>query len=336
MTPSLDVSAIIPVHNGAHHVGRAFASVLDQTRLPSEVIVVDDGSIDDSAAEIAAIAESSPVPVIVVSHANVGQSASRNAAAAVASGQLLAFLDQDDLWRPRHVERLAAPFTTDPDLGWTYSDFDEIDADGLIVTRNFMRAVGADTPRTTVTDIIQRDGMVLPSASIIRASAFRQVDGFDSRLRGYEDDDLFLRVFRAGWTSRFTPESLTVFRVHANSSSTRSIFRDSRMTYFAKVAESLPDDVRLNRYYVSDLLRPRMLNSTLFEYSVALNLGHHDEARSIAATLSTLLESAAPGRRRHAALFVLRRPRLARFLLGIHARVPRRLRPRIPPVLAPR
>lgn len=333
MTAPLSVSVILPVYNGALFVRSAFASVIAQSVPPLEVILVDDGSLDDSASVLEELAASSAIRTTVITHENCGQSASRNAAAAVAEGELLAFLDQDDLWHRRHLELLTAPFGGDPELGWSYSDFDEIDREGLVTTRDVMRVIGADGPRASVIDIIRGDAMVLPSASVIRARAFGDVGGFDPRLRGYEDDDLFLRIFRAGWTSTFVAESLTSFRVHPNSSSTRGIFRASRMIYFSKVAAALPDEVRMNRYYVSDLLRPRMVSSTLFEYSVALSLHHDDEAREIATDLRALLHTARPGRRRRLSLAILSRPRLARMLLRLYARTPLPFRPKVPPIL---
>lgn len=327
----MTISAIIPVYNGEHHVRAALASVLAQTVAPTELIFVDDGSTDGSGALLADLAAEHPM-VRVLSIANSGQSAARNAAVSLASGELLAFLDQDDLWRPQHLEMLAAPFVSDSELGWCYSDFDEIDDEGHIVTRRFMRAAGVGTEPFSVGEIIHRDAMVLPSASILRRRAFEAVGGFDPSLQGYEDDDLFLRVFRAGWGARFVDAPLTAFRIHPGSSSTRGTFRRSRMRFFAKVSELFPDDPRLNRYYVTDALRPRMVASTLFDYSVALWFRQDAEARSIVIDLETLLgEHMSP---RHGfALWVMRRPHWARALLVARGRLPRRLRPRVPSIL---
>ena len=332
----MKISVIIPVYNGAAHVPHAVRSVLDQTALPLEIIIVDDGSTDGSDEVIRQAAIASPVPIVIISQANSGQSAARNAAAAIASGELLAFLDQDDLWRPTHLERMAAHFDAEDsaDLGWLYGDFDEIDGEGRLVTRNFMEAVGVAGPRMTVVSIIHRDCMIIPSASLIRASAYAQVGGFDPQLQGYEDDDLFYRMFRAGWLSTFMPESLTSFRVHANSSSTRASFRESRVRFFLKVATDLPDDARMRRFYITDVLRPRLLSSTLSEYSLAIALRRNDEARAIVASVEVLVAGPRPSARKRFGLALLRRPALAGFLLRVERRLPRFVRLPIPGALS--
>jgi glycosyltransferase involved in cell wall biosynthesis len=327
------VTVIIPVHNGADYLSRAFDSVRAQTVMPFEVIFVNDGSTDGSAELIDELRVTSEFSTRVLTHENRGQSASRNAAAEVAKGEYLAFLDQDDLWRPRHLEALVAELDENPESGWAYTDFDEIDLSGNIVTRNFMHVAGVTRELLTVTSILERNCMIIPSASLIRTVALRSVDGFDPELRGYEDDDLFYRLFRAGWRSNIVAESLTAFRVHANSSSTRGIFRESRLKFFAKLVHDLPDDVRLSRYYVSDIVRPRFLHSTLSEYSVALNLHQHAEARVIAATLKLLYPEGHLGFKRRMGISVLRKPRLTRALLRFNKRLPRFLRLPFPALL---
>ena len=71
--------------------------------------------------------------------------------------------------------------------------------------------------------------MVVPSASVVRRAAFEEVGGFDETLRGYEDDDLYVRGFRAGWRFAFHAEALTAFRVHDSSDSVSGRFIESRV-----------------------------------------------------------------------------------------------------------
>jgi GT2 family glycosyltransferase len=200
-----------------------------------------------------------------------------------------------------------------------------------------MQAVNAAGPMNSVTDIIRQDCMILPTASIIRASAYADVDGFDPELQGYEDDDLFFRIFRAGWSSLYVPEPLAAFRIHRESSSRSASFRKSRMRYFEKIVAELPDDVQLNRYYITDHMQPRMLASTLFDYAKALRVKDDAEARAIVGDLNRLLTWAnnggTPRTRIRLGLFVMRLPRLARGLLAVRATLPPWMRPRVPPVL---
>src|SRR2546421_5434831 len=95
------VSAVIPVYNGETYVAEAIASTLNQTRPPIECIVVDDGSTDATRAVVGAFSE----PVVYVRQARGGVSAARNRGARLARGQLVGFLDHDDVWLPTKLER---------------------------------------------------------------------------------------------------------------------------------------------------------------------------------------------------------------------------------------
>lgn len=329
------ITAILPVFNGEKHIEAALNTILNQSLLPIEIIIVNDGSTDDSGPAIAlALSQrSSDVPIRVITQSNAGQSAARNAAAAVASGELLAFLDQDDLWSGTHLEALSKEFATDAELGWAYSDFDEIDSAGLLVTRNFIEAHGIRHPRLSLISLVSADLMVLPSASVIRRSAYLAVGGFDVNLTGYEDDDLFIRIFRAGWQSKFVPFALTRFRVHPGSSSTSASFRLSREVFFDKLRESIPDDARLSRYYITDLVLPRLLRTTLGEYSTALVLRKDSEARELARLMTRMQSTVGHGFRRRVELAVINRPWLCRASLRVIRRLPKVLRPRFAPML---
>lgn len=326
------VSAIVPVYNGARFIESTLRSLLDQTAPPTEIIVVDDGSTDRSGSVIESV--EGDVPIILVQQANAGQSAARNAAARKASGELLAFIDQDDLWHRRHLEVLVPAFE-DPEVGWSYSDFDEIDGKGALVTRGFIRARKTEHPLLALNDFLRQDLMILPSATIIRASAFEQVGGFDPALIGYEDDDLFIRLFRAGWASSYTPESLTKFRVHVSSSTGNLTFQHSRVRFLDNLMESVPNTPRLNRFYIRDVVFPRLFRATLIDYTMACSVGDFDRARAIVEILIQLDQRMPGGRRRKAELALLQRPETFHRMVRVYARIPKVLRPEINPALLP-
>ena len=106
------ISVIMPVHNGAVYLAEAINSVLSQTCLPGEVIVVNDGSTDDSAA----IAGSFGPPVCCFSIAHSWAAAARNEGIARSKGEWLAFLDADDLWTADKLEKQLAMFDAEPQL----------------------------------------------------------------------------------------------------------------------------------------------------------------------------------------------------------------------------
>ena len=108
------VSVIIPVYNGGRHLRAALESVFAQTYRPFEVIVVDDGSTDDSSA----IAQSFP-DVRYIHQQNQGVAAARNRGIDAARGEFFAFLDQDDLWTPEKLKLQIGYLLGHPDLGYT-------------------------------------------------------------------------------------------------------------------------------------------------------------------------------------------------------------------------
>jgi glycosyltransferase involved in cell wall biosynthesis len=318
--PAPMISVVIPLYNGRDFIAEAIESVVAQTLSPLEVIVVDDGSSDGSG-EIAGAVDA-PFPIKVLRQANRGQSAARNEGVRHASGEYVAFLDQDDLWRPVHLELLAAPMAGAPDVGWVYGDFDEVDGEGRLVSRGFIDQSGAQHPKQSLAQCLVSDLMILPSASLMRKSALLAIGGFDEDLCGYEDDELFLRMFRADWRNVFVPTSVTRFRVHGSSSSAGRRFLQSRMRYLDKLQAIVPDDERLNRWWIRDLVAGRLFQSTLDDYVRALatdDWAYADEAYLALDRLAALMH---PSWRRRVELALLAKPQRGRSVLRAISLVP--------------
>jgi len=91
----------------------------------------------------------------------------------------------------------------------------------------------------------------------VARSAFEAVEGFDEQFMGYEDDDLFLRIFRAGFTNYFVDQPVTAWCIHTASTSFNIRMSRSRYKYFAKLASMFPDEPQRNRFYMRDYLVPR-------------------------------------------------------------------------------
>jgi glycosyltransferase involved in cell wall biosynthesis len=279
------ITAIIPLYNGEKYIEEAVRSVLAQTLPPAEIIVVDDGSTDGGAAVVERLCLDYPIKLI--RKENGGQSSARNRGVACAGGDLIALLDQDDAWYPNHLEDLIKPFLqpSSENLGWVYSNLDEMDERGLIVTKSFLSTIPTQHPKQDLLNCLRADMFVLPSASLISRRAFNAVGGFDERLSGYEDDDLFLRLFRAGFGNIFINEPLSKWRIYPSSSSYSFRMAKSRSIYARKLFEEYPDDPQRARYYGRDVLGPRFLTHMLYEYRKAVSL--RDPA-AIAVTLDDL------------------------------------------------
>lgn len=235
------IVTIVPLYNGHEFIRASLESVFRQSRAPDEVVVVDDGSTDDSAQEVLRLIEGRP-NARLFTKSNGGQSSARNFAVSKSKSTLLAFLDQDDVWYADHLKVLAEPFELGQrsTLGWAYSNMDEIDRSGALVARSVLDWRRGEHPKVSVTDFVERDLHILPSASLVRRDAFEAVGGFDERLIGYEDDDLFLRLFLAGYQHEYVSAALSQWRIYPGSTSSSERMSVSRAIYASKLLAALP------------------------------------------------------------------------------------------------
>ena len=185
----LSVSVVIPAFNAAHMLGDAIASALAQTRAPHEVLVVDDGSTDDTAAVAARWAARDPRVRLLRQERNQGNSAARNRGAREAAGDLYAVLDADDVWEPCHLEEVAALLDRYP----------EAVAAGAAARYTGTRT-GVWTPRFAAgaPQRIFWEALVRPplqhSTCIFRRDVLLAAGGYDESQQTTADVDLFMRL----------------------------------------------------------------------------------------------------------------------------------------------
>lgn len=250
-----NVVVIIPYYNGSRFIERSAVSVLNQTVKPDEFIVVNDGSTHTETAFLHDLAKR--LRFKVIDKENGGQGSARNLGVSKSTADYISFLDQDDFYLQTHIETLlnARP-RNDPHLGWVYGDLFEAEGDGGVVRTGMLAEYGAH-PKQNIYDLLRNDMFVLPSASLIARKAFEAVGGFDPQFMGYEDDDLFLRIFRQGYTNYFTAVPVTVWCIHTESTSYGIRMTRSRFKYFKKLLSMFPDDSIKKRFYLRDVLIPR-------------------------------------------------------------------------------
>lgn len=179
------VSVIVPTHNRRQLVCEAVASVLAQRDVAVEVIVVDDGSTDDTSAALAAFGDR----IRCLRQPRLGVSAARNRGAGAATGTWLAFLDSDDLWRPLKLARQLAYHAERPALRASQT--------GEIWIRNGVRVNPCQHHRKPDGEIFTSSVarcVVSPSAVMLRRDLFEALGGFDEALPVCEDYDLWLRL----------------------------------------------------------------------------------------------------------------------------------------------
>jgi glycosyltransferase involved in cell wall biosynthesis len=200
------VSVVTPARDIASWIGAAVRSVLDQTFVDFEYIIIDDGSVD-STAEIASSFADDRLTVLRTE--GRGLSAARNAAIAASTGRYVAFLDGDDLWMPKKLERHVAVLEAHPEIDLTFSWSRIIDESGAGIGYRQRATPGA----AGFTEVMTSDVIGNGSAVVVRRSALEMAGPFDETLRAATDFDEWLRIAalrpRNCWC---VPELLTLYR----------------------------------------------------------------------------------------------------------------------------
>lgn len=200
------VSVIIPCYNAQAFVGQAIESALGQTSPPTEVIVVDDGSTDDSHL----IANRFGSPVRALRQRNGGPSLARNAGIEASTGQFIAFLDADDYWMPSKLET-QLPYFQDPEVGLVHSYHRWVYPNGQC------QDIREHTRGDAFHALLERCTVGILTAVAPRR-VFDDVGLFDPDLRGSEDWDMWLRV-ALKYRIEVVPQVLASYRWHTANSS---------------------------------------------------------------------------------------------------------------------
>lgn len=202
------VSVVIPTHQRAEYLGDAIRSVLAQTSPVSEIVIVSDVP-DPAAAEVCtAIASDAAIPVRYVERpaGRPGASGSRNHGAKLTTGDLIGFLDDDDVWEVEFVERSRAALArsgADLAVTWIVEFSDRHEKNG----HSIVDGLRAD-------QVISVNPGITGSNFLVRRQAFWAVDGFDPEMPVRNDTDFFARFLRAGSTYTAVPERLLRQRKH--------------------------------------------------------------------------------------------------------------------------
>ena len=194
------MSVIMPAYNARHTIVEAVASALTQTFRPLEVVVVDDGSVDNTA-EV--VQQGFDAGVRLISGPHRGRGAARNTGLAAGRGAYVQFLDADDLLAPEKVEAQVAFLEANPQYGVAYGLVEYFAADD---PSHRWRPIPRDGhPSGNVLASIVDNGLLLPISAVVRASVIRDVGGFDESLLSNEDWDLWLRIAASGVLFAFFP-----------------------------------------------------------------------------------------------------------------------------------
>ncbi len=284
------VSVVIAFHNGSRWIERALNSVKSQTVPCDEIVVVDDGSSTSESDFLRSLAKD--FDFRLVHQDNAGQSAARNLGFQESVSDFICLLDQDDYFLPNHIEHLLSiAQIADPKFAYSYGDLHRIDEAGHLLSSSSIN-IEAAHPHKDVQTMIATNMHILPSATIIRRSAFLDIGGFDPELRGYEDDDLFLRFRLAGYSSTFTAEPVSAWTRNLNSTSFSEAMSSSRYVYLRKLLERFPEGSLDDVNVFADLLHPRFgihIADDVIGSALGVSGSHHQRVDRLRVYLSLVL-----------------------------------------------
>ena len=193
------ISVIIPVYNAEQYLAQAIQSVLTQTLRPDEIIVIDDGSTDDSGV----IARGFGPQVRYERQQQSGAGAARNRGVALAQGQFLAFLDADDLWCEDKLEKQMAMLDKDPELEMIFGHVQQFHSPEL-----------TEADRETKPLLSESIPGYVPGTMLVQRDAFWQVGEFETGWQVGEFIDWYLKAVEQGLNSTLLPDVVMRRRVH--------------------------------------------------------------------------------------------------------------------------
>jgi glycosyltransferase involved in cell wall biosynthesis len=236
------VSVIIPTYNAEKFIERTLNSVISQTYLNIEVLVVDDGSQDRTAEVVKAIAQKDS-RIILLQQENAGVAAARNLAIEKSRGEYIAPIDADDIWYPQNLEKqVQCMLQADSSVGVVYSwsvDIDEEDRlTGGFYNSNLQGKIRAA--------LVYKYFIGNASSSLIRRACFEKVGGYNRHLKeqnaqGCEDWEIYLRIAKH-YQFRVVPEFLVGYRqITSSMSCNDELMAKSHSLVMASVRQQSPE-----------------------------------------------------------------------------------------------
>jgi glycosyltransferase involved in cell wall biosynthesis len=208
--PIETVSVVIPAYNAGRTIQDAICSVRAQTYRPIEIVVVDDASTDDTITRVEEMA--CPDLFVVRNHTNLGGAATRNRGIELARGELVAFLDADDLWSPRKLESQLAALRKQAHPAFSFTSVIQVNEYGETHVLP-ARSPAADE---SLADYILKSGHIVQTSTLLVPRRFLDRCRFNERLRRFQDIDFVLQLEEAQIAPVHVAEPLVEWRNFGN------------------------------------------------------------------------------------------------------------------------
>lgn len=237
----MDISVVVPTYNSSRFIEAALDSIAAQSLAPREIIVIDDGSTDDTFEHVQRWQTKTKLDVTLLKQTNQGVSAARNHGIRNATGDWIALLDADDIWLAEHLTRLAEAVHVYTELIAVFADGVYFDSEKKTESPPIARDKALLASEVGCGDKVHRLGANFfeillpglffpPSAFMFRRGVALKVGLFDESIKASEDREFILRLSRAGQFA-FVDEVLAKLRIHETNLSHPS--NATRNNYFA-------------------------------------------------------------------------------------------------------
>ena len=256
------VSIIMPVLNGERYIAQAIESICQQTFGSYELLVIDDGSSDQTREIALSFAER--LDLKYVRHeANQGIAASVNDGIQRASGAFIAFLDHDDLWLPEFLETQFKYLSGHPDVGMVHSDIQTIDAEGTVLEHSAAHCRRRSQPSGFVFRELFMRSMICGNSVLIRKECFDRLGLWDESLR-WADYHMWLRIARH-YKVDYVPKVLTAYRQHATQQTRSSTVPVNDVPVGVRAIERLLEEYPEVRQELGDRVVNRRIAAQYFD-----------------------------------------------------------------------
>lgn len=237
------ISVIIPTYNSSAYIRRTLDSVTSQHVLPSEIVIVDDGSSDNTVETIAdykSAKKNAQVPIRVFRQNNMGAGAARNRAVKEATGEWIAFLDSDDIWMPGKMEAVWSSVEAYPDYSIIAHDEYAVDEKDMESRRLCSLHKEYDELKDLFVQLYEGN-IFSTSCMVIKKEIIERAGGFDETLRSAQDYDLWIRCSLFG-KLHYIPEPYEIY-----------VTREGNIT--ANTYRRYNCEMRICRKYIDELVK---------------------------------------------------------------------------------
>ncbi len=272
----MKVSVIMPAYNAANYISFSIQSVINQTYSNWELIIIDDGSDDQTAECVKSYLFDSRVKYIYQN--NAGQASARNHGIRLSDGQLIAFLDSDDLWIENKLELQVNLFSNDKSIDLIFGNSLVIDSLGKL-NSDFNLLTNYTSGVNLYRSLIINEISIPILTVIVKSDAVNLIGGFDESLniKNAEDYDLWVRLAKAGFKFYYLNQFLTYYRIHNKQSTFLDLSStDPSVNVLLKLRQNEKCkaiiDVSISNKLLLKLSQSELLNYTKLKYFIFLSI----------------------------------------------------------------